>query len=73
MPPRRRLDPLNPSDGNEPGLWARSWRVPGHTYRDISKMIDHSLPNPALTAAEHEAGCRLALQYDVASVCSLPF
>ncbi len=36
-------------------------------------MIDHSLLNPALPAAELEAGCRLALDYDVASVCILPY
>jgi deoxyribose-phosphate aldolase len=36
-------------------------------------MIDHSLLNPALTAADMEQGCRLALDYDVASVCILPY
>ena len=43
-----------------------------YTYRDIAKMIDHSLLNPALTDAELEAGCRLAMEYDVASVCVVP-
>lgn len=43
------------------------------TYSDISKMIDHSLLNPALTAGELEAGCRLALEYEVASVCIMPY
>ena len=43
------------------------------TYRDISKLIDHSLLNPALTIEDLEAGCRLAVQYDVASVCILPY
>ncbi|MBS0267140.1 MAG: deoxyribose-phosphate aldolase [Planctomycetes bacterium] len=43
------------------------------TYSDISKMIDHSLLNPMLTAAELEAGCRLAVAYDCASVCIMPF
>lgn len=43
------------------------------TYRDISKLIDHSLLNPALTVDELETGCRLAVQYDVASVCILPY
>jgi deoxyribose-phosphate aldolase len=42
-------------------------------YLDIAKMIDHSLLNPALTQAELEEGCRLALEYDVASVCILPY
>lgn len=42
-------------------------------YADLAKMIDHSLLNPALTAAELQAGCQLALEYDVASVCILPY
>lgn len=44
-----------------------------YTYEDVAKMIDHSLLNPSLTAAELEQGCRLALDYDVASVCILPY
>ncbi|MGI8982852.1 MAG: deoxyribose-phosphate aldolase [Pirellulaceae bacterium] len=44
-----------------------------YTYQDISKMIDHSLLNPTLTAADLEAGCKLAIEYDVASVCILPY
>ena len=44
-----------------------------YTYADISKMIDHSLLNPTLTVPELEAGCKLAMQYDVASVCILPY
>ncbi|MEO1497845.1 MAG: deoxyribose-phosphate aldolase [Planctomycetota bacterium] len=36
-------------------------------------MIDHSLLNPTLTAAELEAGIDLTLKYDVASVCIMPF
>ncbi len=43
------------------------------SYSDIAKMIDHSLLNPALTVPELEAGCQLALLYDVASVCILPY
>ncbi len=43
------------------------------TYSDISKMIDHSLLSPTLAAAQLEAGCRLAVAYDVASVCILPY
>jgi len=45
----------------------------GYTYPDIAKMIDHSLLNPALTTAELDEGCHLARQYDVASVCILPY
>ncbi|MCA9132824.1 MAG: deoxyribose-phosphate aldolase [Planctomycetales bacterium] len=43
------------------------------SYRDLSKMIDHSLLNPAHTVADLEAGIALALAYDVASVCILPY
>ena len=43
------------------------------TYADMAKMIDHSLLNPTLTAEELEVGCALALAYDVASVCILPY
>jgi deoxyribose-phosphate aldolase len=44
-----------------------------YSYQDIAGMIDHSLLNPTLTAAELEAGCRLALAYGVASVCIMPY
>lgn len=44
-----------------------------YTYLDIAKMIDHSLLNPVLTARELEEGCQLALRYDAASVCILPY
>ena len=44
-----------------------------YTYADIAKMIDHSLLNPTLTAGDLEVGCRLALKYDVASVCIMPY
>ncbi len=43
------------------------------TYRDIAKMIDHSLLQPVLTDEELETGCRLALELDVASVCIKPY
>ena len=43
------------------------------TYADVSKMIDHSLLKPTLTVDELVAGCQLALDYDVASVCILPY
>ncbi len=43
------------------------------TYEQMSKMIDHSLLNPTLTVADLEAGCRLAVAYNVASVCILPY
>ena len=44
----------------------------GLTYPDIAKMIDHSLLNPTMTMEDFERGCRLALDYDVASVCIMP-
>jgi deoxyribose-phosphate aldolase len=44
-----------------------------YTYEDVAKMIDHSLLNPSLRADELESGCRLAVQYDTASVCILPY
>lgn len=43
------------------------------TYTDIAKMIDHSLLQQHLTDEQLEAGCRLARQYDVASVCIKPY
>lgn len=44
-----------------------------YKYTDIAKMIDHSLLKPTLRVDELEAGCQLALEYDVASVCTLPY
>ena len=44
-----------------------------YSYQDIAKMIDHSLLNPALSERELSEGCELARQYDVASVCILPY
>jgi deoxyribose-phosphate aldolase len=42
-------------------------------YETIAKMIDHSLLNPSLTTNELEEGCALAIRYNVASVCILPY
>lgn len=44
-----------------------------YTYDDIAKMIDHSLLNPTLTDQDLEKGCRLALDYNCASVCIMPY
>lgn len=44
-----------------------------YSYSEIAKMVDHSLLNPTLTAAELESGCELARKYEVASVCILPY
>lgn len=42
-------------------------------YHDYSKMIDHSLLMPTMTTSQLEEGCRLAVAYDVASVCIMPY
>jgi deoxyribose-phosphate aldolase len=42
------------------------------TERDVAKAIDHSLLRPELDDAFVEDGCRLAAEYDVASVCCRP-
>ena len=44
-----------------------------YTYEDIAKMIDHSLLNPVLTDKELEEGCQVAIKYNTASVCILPY
>ena len=44
-----------------------------YTLQDIAKMIDHSLLNPTMTVDVLEQGIATALQYDVASVCILPY
>ena len=43
-----------------------------YSERDIAKAIDHSLLRPELDDAFVEDGCRLAAEYDVASVCVRP-
>jgi len=47
--------------------------VNAYHYEDIAKMIDHSLLNPTFTTRELEEGCALALRYNVASVCIMPY
>lgn len=42
------------------------------TERDIAKTIDHSLLRPDLGDRDIEEGCRLAVEYDVATVCVRP-
>jgi deoxyribose-phosphate aldolase len=44
-----------------------------YTYDELAKMIDHSLLHPTMTDLELEAGCKLAAQYGVASVCIKPY
>jgi deoxyribose-phosphate aldolase len=43
------------------------------TFADIAKMLDHSLLQQVLTDTELEEGCRLAREYNVASVCIKPY
>ncbi|WP_037247865.1 deoxyribose-phosphate aldolase [Rhodopirellula baltica] len=44
-----------------------------YQYHDVSKMIDHSLLPPTLTEADLDSGIDLAIAYEVASVCILPY
>jgi deoxyribose-phosphate aldolase len=44
-----------------------------YTYEDIAGMIDHSLLQPDLGDAQLDAGCDVAAQYQVASVCIKPY
>jgi len=44
-----------------------------YTYEQIAKTIDTSLLNPMLSDGELEEGCRIAVQYDAASACVMPF
>jgi deoxyribose-phosphate aldolase len=47
-------------------------RIEALTERTIAKTIDHSLLRPELDDGFVEEGCRLAAEYDVASVCVRP-
>ena len=44
-----------------------------YQYEDVAKMIDHALLVPTHNVDDLESGIRLALAYDVASVCILPY
>lgn len=44
-----------------------------YAYSDLAKMIDHSLLNPTMNVDDLESGIQLALAYDVASVCIMPY
>ncbi|MCY3007814.1 MAG: deoxyribose-phosphate aldolase [Planctomycetota bacterium] len=44
-----------------------------YSYLDLAKMIDHSLLVPTLTIEDLERGIDLAIAYDVASVCIMPY
>jgi deoxyribose-phosphate aldolase len=47
--------------------------MPDFAYLDVAKMIDHALLSPTLAVADLERGIDLALAYDVASVCIMPY
>jgi deoxyribose-phosphate aldolase len=42
-------------------------------YLDVAKMIDHALLSPTLAIDDLHSGIDLALAYDVASVCIMPY
>ncbi len=42
------------------------------TYRQLAKVIDHSLLRPELTDADVISGCKLAARYHTATVCVKP-
>jgi len=65
--PRKHFAPARRDTLNRGGTYMN------YTYQEMAKMIDHSLLNPALTVDDLERGIRLALDYDVASVCILPY
>ena len=44
-----------------------------YTYEELAGMIDHSLLHPTMTDADLEAGCVVAVKYQVASVCVKPY
>ncbi len=43
--------------------------MPAYTYSDIAKTLDHSLLRPELTEDQVREGCKIAREYDTASVC----
>jgi deoxyribose-phosphate aldolase len=45
----------------------------GEPFAAVAAMIDHALLDPTLGRADLEAGCRLARDYAVASVCIVPW
>jgi deoxyribose-phosphate aldolase len=47
--------------------------MPDFTYQDIARMLDHSLLQQTLTDVDLEQGCKLAREYQVASVCIKPY
>lgn len=47
--------------------------MPEYGYAEIAQMIDHSLLQPYLMQEELERGIQVALEYEAATVCILPY
>ena len=43
------------------------------TFRELAKMIDHSILQPTANDDDLENGFKVALEYDVASICIKPY
>ena len=44
-----------------------------YSYKEVAGSIDHAVLTPTMTDAELEEGCRIAANYQVASVCIKPY
>jgi deoxyribose-phosphate aldolase len=66
-------EPLFEVMKRETGLNKEQCMSLGYSYSDVAKMIDYSLLNPTLTWDDLERGIALALTYDVASICIMPY
>ena len=51
----------------------RKEKIMNYTLEQVSKTLDTSLLNPSLDDEALEAGCQVALTYNSASVCVMPF
>ena len=51
---------------------ATTFSIETLSYEDVAATIDHSLLKPELTVQEVIAGCQLAMEYRVVSVCVKP-
>jgi deoxyribose-phosphate aldolase len=57
----------------DPSLKLSSMSTITVTFKQLAKMIDHSLLHPTMTDNEICSGCLLAKEYDVAAVCIKPY
>ena len=44
-----------------------------YTVEELAKMLDYSLLSPNLTDEELESGIQTAIEYNVASICIMPY